>query len=66
MPLAKGTKVKQIVSVINGVVSDAKYDADKCAFTYHVEYIDDTGEPASRWFDENQVAAVDENQMEAA
>jgi len=45
MPLAKGTKVKQIVSVINGVVSDAKYDADKCAFTYHVEYIDDTGEP---------------------
>ena len=58
MPLAKGTEVKQVVKAIEGVVTDARYDADKCAFTYHVDYTNEAGEAAARWFNENEVEAV--------
>lgn len=58
MPLAKGTEVKQVVRVIEGVVTDVRYNADNGVFTYHVAYTNEAGEPAARWFNENEVEAV--------
>jgi len=54
-PLPKGTKVKQVVKVLEGTVTDVRFDADKLAFTYLV-----TGADTERWFDAADITVVPE------
>lgn len=62
--IAKGTAVRQKVQPIEGVISDARLDANTGKIQYHVSY--DTSDGASaRWFAEDEVEAVEATKGEA-
>jgi hypothetical protein len=52
-----GTRVRQIVNVIEGDVSDIRWSPDTKAFEVLVHYTAD-GESHNRWFLESQVQVV--------
>ncbi len=54
-PLKLQTPVRQIVAPIEGVVKDARYDAQSARFQYLVAYTGADGQPAERWFDESEI-----------
>lgn len=55
MPIAKGSKVRQVVPVIEGEVSERRFNDEAECMEYLVEYTDAEGHPASRWFTESQL-----------
>lgn len=57
MPIPKGTTVRQVVPVIEGVVNARRLNDDTGEVEYLVAYVSN-GEPAERWFLESQIAAV--------
>lgn len=57
-PLAKGTKVAQVVKPIEGLVTDIKFNADDLGFEYHVVFADADGTPTERWFKHSEIAEV--------
>jgi len=57
-PMAKGTKVSQVVEVFTGEVSDLKFNADSLTFEYLVSNTDAAGETHSRWFSAAQIEEV--------
>ena len=57
-PLAKGTKVAQVVKPIEGLVTDIKFNADDLDFEYHVVFTDDAGNVSERWFKQSEVTEV--------
>lgn len=60
MGLRKGTKVRQVVPVITGVVEDAKFDVESGKFEYLVQFNTTDGGVTQRWFKEEDVAVDDE------
>lgn len=58
MPIPKGTTVRQVVPVIEGVVNARRLNDDTGEVEYLVAYAAADGEPAERWFLESQIAAV--------
>lgn len=59
MPLKNGDLIRQKVQVIQGAVVDVVYNAPSGRFQYLVEFTDDGGNPARRWFDENDVEVAE-------
>jgi hypothetical protein len=58
MGFRKGTPVRQVVpAAVEGVVEDAKFDADTGEFEYLVKYTTEGG-VAQRWFKQDQVEAL--------
>ena len=57
-PLAKGTKVSQVVEVFTGEILDIKFNADSLMFEYLVSNIDVNGETHSRWFMATQIKEI--------
>lgn len=55
--IAKGTAVRQKVPAIEGVITDARLDADGGTIQYHVAYETPEG-PSARWFAEKEIEAV--------
>lgn len=57
MPFKNGDQLKQKVVIIQGTVVDVVYNADSGHFQYLVEFTDGEGNPARRWFDQDDVEA---------
>lgn len=65
--IAKGAKVRQVVPVIEGVVSERRFDDSEGGhgeMEFHVEYTDKTGEPSARWFKESDLVVTEEPKKE--
>lgn len=61
--IAKGAKVRQIVPVIEGEVTERRFDDSEGGhgeMEFHVEYVDATGEPSARWFKESDLEVTAE------
>lgn len=58
MPFKKKDAIRQKVVVIEGTVSDVRYDADSGQFQYLIEYLGADAEVSQRWFDESEVEAA--------
>jgi hypothetical protein len=56
--LTPGKKVRQVVPVIEGEVSDIRWNRDEKKFEVLVAYTSNDG-PHERWFTEDQVAEVE-------
>ena len=55
MAISKGTQVRQVVSVITGVVTAKRFNDDTDQFEFCVAYTEDDGHQAERWFSEAQI-----------
>lgn len=65
MPIAKGSKVKQVVPAIEGEVGARRFDESSSEMEYHVDYKDAAGHPMARWFKESELTVTAEPQPEA-
>lgn len=59
MSIPKGSKVRQVVPVIEGTVSGTRFNEETQALEYHVDYTDADGQPVSRWFLEHELTKGD-------
>ena len=55
MAFKNGDVLKQRVFVVEGIVTDVRYDAESGRFQYLLEYTDEDSNVQRRWFDETQV-----------
>lgn len=55
MPIDKGARVRQLVPVIEGEVTDRRFNDEANQMEYLVLYAAADGEPAERWFLESQL-----------
>lgn len=61
--IAKGSKVRQKVPAIEGVIDDAKLDTDTGKINYHVTYSTPDG-PSARWFAEDELELLADGKVE--
>jgi hypothetical protein len=57
-PMAKGTKVAQVVKPVEGTISDIKFNPDELSFEYLVTYTEADGDVSERWFKHEDVKEV--------
>ncbi len=60
MAIAKGTKVRQVVPVIEGTVGGYSVDQESGGVLVLVEWKDAEGNPQSKYFKESEVVEVKE------
>ena len=58
MPIPQGAQVRQIVPVIEGQVTQRRFNDEANAMEYLVTYTTADGQAAERWFLETQLAEV--------
>ncbi len=58
MPLNKGAKVRQVVPVIEGEITERRFNDEADSMEYLVAFTDAEGEPSERWFTEAQLEAA--------
>ncbi len=58
MAFKEGDVVRQVAPVIEGEVTDIKYNKATAQLEYLVTYTDAAGETQARWFDESDLAVV--------
>ena len=56
MPIAKGAKVRQVVPIIEGTVTERRFNESASTMEYLVSYKSSDGEQVERWFLETQIA----------
>lgn len=54
-----GSKVRQVVTVVQGEVADVEWDKDKDQKRILVEWSSNDYETESRWFLENELEVID-------
>lgn len=59
MPIDRGAKVRQVVPVIEGVVTMRQFDESHSCMMYHVEFTDAAGNASARWFLEADIKVVE-------
>lgn len=58
MPIPKGATVRQVVPVIEGQVTDRRFNEETGAMEYLVTFTTADGDDAERWFLEAQLKEV--------
>lgn len=58
MPIAKGATVRQVVPVIEGQVTERRFNEEAGAMEYLVTFTTMAGDTAERWFLESQLSEV--------
>ena len=58
MPIAKGATVRQVVPVIEGQVTERRFNDEAAAMEYLVTYTTADGDAAERWFLQSQLNEV--------
>ena len=58
MPIAKGATVRQVVPVIEGQVTERRFNEEAGVMEYLVAFFTADVDPAERWFLETQLSEV--------
>ena len=64
MTIKRGSHVKQLVPQAGGVVLKKQFNDATDQFQYLVEFAHPEGEPKRRWFDEDQIVAVEPTNLD--